>query len=123
MVDFKQHLKGTANMAGKKEETAAPKREHKATYATDKEKGGYLVRVIGPKANKFGERFTKGDDGKPIAHRREIPVTRKDNSENPETLGKLIWSGKDQDTGAPVALYDIYKKPKAEKALDDEIPF
>ena len=44
----------------------APKRSHKATYARDKRKGGYLIRVIGPNAAAFAG--------------REVPVIRKDDS-------------------------------------------
>lgn len=84
-----------------------PKRAHKATYATDKRKGGYLIRVIGPKANAFVGRL--------------VPVTRKDNTETEEKLARLIWSGKDEETGAPVALYSFEPRPKDD--LNDEIPF
>ena len=83
-----------------------PARAHKATYATDKRKGGYLVRVIGPNAGSF------------IG--REIPVTKKDNSESMETLDRLIWSGIDSGTkekpgtGQPAALYTFKAKPREE---------
>lgn len=81
-------------------------RKHRATYATDKRKGGYLVRVAGPQSNMF------------IG--REVPVTMKDGSEHNEKLTKLVWSGKDNDTGEPVSLYHFEAKPRA---LADEIEF
>ena len=85
----------------------APKPQHKATYARDKKKGGYLVRVQGPHAAKFAG--------------REVPVTRMDDSQSPEKLTALIWSGTDQETGKPVALYQFEARPKDD--LVDEIPF
>jgi hypothetical protein len=66
-------------------------RQHRATYARDRKKGGYLVRVEGPYANRFSA--------------RKVPVTRKDTTEHEEELDQLIWSGKDKETGKPVALY------------------
>jgi hypothetical protein len=81
-------------------------KEHKATYATDKKNGGYLVRVVGPHANAFAG--------------REVPVTRKDDSEHKEKLVKLLWTGKDDDTGQPIGLYSFAPKPKDP---DDEIEF
>lgn len=92
--------------------TPKGERSHKATYATDKKKGGYLVRVIGPHAAEFVG--------------REVPVTRKDDSENMEKLTRLIWSGIDSGTadnpgsGKPAALYAFEAKPKGE---EDSIPF
>lgn len=74
------------------------KRAHKATYATDKKKGGYLVRVAGPHASEFVG--------------REVPVSRKDNSETKEKLAKLIWSGKDAVSGENVALYTFVARPR-----------
>ena len=85
----------------------APKRSHKATYARDKRKGGYLIRVIGPNAAAFAG--------------REVPVVRKDDSETMEKLDGLIWSGTDEETGKPVALYSFEARPKDD--LNDEIPF
>lgn len=82
------------------------KPQHRATYARDKKKGGYLIRVEGPHAGKFAG--------------REVPVSRKDGSSDPETLTDLIWSGIDDESGKPVALYGFTPKPKE---LDDEIPF
>lgn len=95
-----------------------PKRQHKATYAADKINGGYLVRVLGPYANRFSG--------------REVPVIRKDDTEDTEILDKLIWVGVDNDhtdpdgtvkkgTGKPVALYSFKPHPKDEKL--DEIAF
>lgn len=96
-----------------KEPTAQPpKRQHKATYAADKKKGGYLVRVIGPHAAEFVG--------------RTVPVTRRDDTESEEKLTRLIWSGKDDGTpdnpgtGKPAALYAFEATPKDAK---DEIPF
>jgi hypothetical protein len=77
---------------------AEQKRSHKATYARDKKQGGYLIRVMGPHSNAFAG--------------REVPVTRMDNSEEKEKLVRLIWSGKDDDTGQPVSLYSFEAKPK-----------
>jgi len=97
----------------KPREDATPKRQHKATYATDKRKGGYMIRVIGPHAGEFVG--------------REIPVTRKDDSENMEKLTQLVWTGVDTGTpeepgtGKPVALYKFAPKPKDD--TEDEIPF
>ena len=105
----------------KKPATKSEAPQHVATYASDKMKGGYLVRVIGPNANKFGERKTTGADGKEIIKRRTIPVLRKDHTQSKETLGKLIWAGVDEDTNKPCALYAIFKDTK--KDFDDEIPF
>ena len=76
---------------------------HKATYATDKRNGGYLVRVAGPSAEKFA--------GRPV------PVTMKSGDEHEETLDRLIWTGKDKDSGEKVALYKFVAKPK-EKIAD-----
>ena len=81
-----------------------PKRQHKATYATDKRKGGYLVRVAGPNANVFVD--------------REVPVETRDGKEHIEKLEKLIWSGKDQETGEPVALYTFQAKPRDETPIE-----
>lgn len=106
-------------MARTKEEMAAsdaaakdgmrekPKRSHKAAYSRDKMKGGYLIRIEGPHASKFAGRV--------------VPVTTKAGDEHEETLDTLIWSGKDEETGKPVALYSFIAKPAED--LDDEIPF
>jgi hypothetical protein len=91
-----------------KADAPAKGRQHKATYARDKRKGGYLIRVIGPNAGKFAG--------------REIPVTRMDDTESVEKLDGLIWTGNDEDTGRPVALYSFEARPK-EKLADDDLPF
>jgi hypothetical protein len=67
----------------------------------------WFIRVVGPHAGRFAG--------------RDIPVARKDGSEETEKLIKLIWQGDDRDTGKPVAIYEFVAKPKQE--LDDEIPF
>ena len=79
------------------------KRAHKATYATDKRKGGYLVRVAGPQSNAFVG--------------RDVPVTTKNGSEHVEKLLRLIWSGIDKESGEPVSLYTFESKPR-EKAAE-----
>lgn len=76
------------------------KRQHKATYARDKKKGGYLIRVEGPFSNRFSG--------------RDVPVTMKSGDENTETLDALIWSGKDKESGNPVSLYSFIPVPKEE---------
>lgn len=88
------------NPAAGEATAAAPpaKRRHKATYATDKRNGGYLVRIAGPDSGKFAG--------------REIPVTTKSDAQHMETMERLIWSGKDQETGEPVSLYKFKSKPK-----------
>jgi len=75
-----------------------PKARHVATYATDKRKGGYLVRVEGPDAAMFAG--------------REVPVTVRSGTEHYEELDRLIWSGTDAETGKPVALYSFLSKPR-----------
>jgi len=81
-------------------------RAHKATYATDKRKGGYLVRVEGPRAPEFVGRI--------------VPVTTRDGNEHDEKLVRLIWTGTDKESGKPVALYSFEAKPRE---AADEIPF
>lgn len=93
-----------------KDKVEGGKREHRATYATDKKKGGYLIRVQGPRCSAFVG--------------REVPVTTKDGSEHMEMLKRLIWTGTDDGeisgyTG-PCALYEFASKPKEKQ---DEIPF
>lgn len=83
------------------------KRSHKATYARDKRKGGYLIRVAGPHAEKFAG--------------RTVPVTRKDDTESEEKLLALLWHGKDEETGVPVALYSFEARPRDEHK--DEVTF
>lgn len=90
--------------------TAKPdtaKRKHRATYARDKRSGGYNIRVVG----EYPERFAG----------REVPVTRKDDSEQSEKLLKLLWSGDDTDpetkkpTGRKAALYSFEPRPRDEQ--------
>lgn len=101
-------------MAEEKEPTGAPipapsKRAHKATYARDKRNpGAYLIRVIGPNAAAFAG--------------REVPVTRKDDSESVETLTVAIWAGTDEETGKPVALYRFEQRERDDSATDN-LPF
>lgn len=73
-------------------------RQHVATYSRDKRKGGYIVRVEGPNAASFAG--------------REVPVTMRDRSEHAEKLTGLIWSGVDNETGKPVALYTFESRPR-----------
>jgi hypothetical protein len=82
-------------------------RSHRATYSRDKKNGGYIIRVEGPRAKDFAG--------------RDVPVTRKDGTEDSEKLVALVWSGVDDETGKPVALYTFEPKPK--DAADDEISF
>lgn len=79
------------------------KRLHKATYATDKRNGGYLIRVAGPNAERFAG--------------RDVPVTTKGGDEHSEKLERLIWTGKDNETGEKVSLYKFASKPR-EKVED-----
>ena len=73
------------------------KRNHRATYARDKRKGGYLIRVAGPNADMFAG--------------RSVPVSLKNGSEQMEELEAVIWSGKDDETGENVCLYKFKPKP------------
>lgn len=90
----------------KAETKKAGGRTHRATYARDKRKGGYLIRVVGPYSNRFAGRV--------------VPVTMKDGSEQEEALERLIWSGTDNETHEPCTLYSFVAKPRDEQ---DEIPF
>jgi len=74
------------------------KRMHKATYARDKRKGGYLIRISGPHAGSFA-----GQD---------VPVTTMAGEEHDEKLTGLIWAGVDSKNGEPVALYRFESKPR-----------
>jgi len=76
----------------------AKKPRHRATYASDKRNGGYLIRVAGPDANRFAK--------------RSVPVNMKDGTTHQETLVNLVWAGKDNETGENVALYKFEAKPK-----------
>jgi|SRR5271166_3435882 len=78
-------------------EDGKSKRAHKATYAVDKRKGGYIIRVEGPNSNCFTA--------------RRVPVTTKSGDEHSELLMRVIWTGKDKETGAKVTLYDFDNKP------------
>jgi hypothetical protein len=82
------------------------KAQHKATYATDKRTGGYLIRVSGPNA----ARFTG----------RDVPVDTKAGKRTVEKLERLIWSGPDKETGEPVALYKFVARPRDDQ---DEVQF
>lgn len=82
-----------------------PGRAHRATYATDKRNGGYIVRVAGPHAGAFAG--------------RTVPVTLKSGEEQSEQLSKLIWTGNDNETGQPVALYRFVARPR-EIAKEEE---
>lgn len=89
-------------------QAAQGKVSHKATYATDKRAGGYLIRVAGPNAERFAG--------------REVPVTMKSGEMHTEKLQRLIWTGKDQESGEKVALYKFESKPR-EKIAEDDIEF
>lgn len=73
-------------------------RKHKATYATDKRNGGYLIRVEGPECNRFSS--------------REVPVTMRNGDEHKEKLTSLVWTGVDKESGKPVALYRFEPRPR-----------
>lgn len=79
------------------------KRRHRATYSTDKKKGGYLIRVVGPDA----ERFVG----------REVPVHTKAGTEHMEKLSALLWTGPDKETGEKIALYRFEAKPRDEETV------
>lgn len=83
--------------------TGTTERLHKATYARDKKKGGYLIRVAGP----YPEQFAG----------REVPVTLKSGDEHAENLLALIWTGVDKESGDRVALYSFESKPREEVDL------
>lgn len=97
-------------MAKTDKATAKEGRSHRATYARDKKKGGYIVRVQGPQCNRFAG--------------RSVPVEKRDGEENPEMLTELIWSGMDDGVISgyvgPVALYSFEAKPPEKM---EEIPF
>ena len=85
---------------------SAPKPLHRATYARDKRKGGYLIRVAGPYPEKFAG--------------REVPVLAKSGDTHREKLVALIWTGADTETGTPVALYTFESRPRGE---EEEVAF
>lgn len=78
---------------------------HKATYATDKRSGGYLIRIVGPHCDKFAG--------------REVPVTTKSGEKHSEKLQRLIWTGADKETGERVALYRFESKPREKSDASD----
>ena len=82
------------------------KRLHKATYARDKKKGGYLIRVEGITASAFAG--------------RTVPVTTRDGEEHEEKLTGLIWAGVDEQSGKNVALYSFESKPRE---VETDSPF
>jgi len=81
-------------------------RQHKASYARDRRKGGYIIRVEGPHANRFAG--------------REVPVVTMAGKETMELLEELLWTGTDEKSQKPVALYTFKPRPQE---FDDEIPF
>lgn len=93
------------NPAPEKEaQTTGQKRAHRATFSRDKKKGGYLVRVEGLNATAFAG--------------REVPVTLRDGSEALHKLLGIIWSGKDKESGKPVALYEFEQKPRGVEEIE-----
>lgn len=82
-------------------------RRHRATFATDNRKGGYMIRVEGPDASKFAK--------------KQVPVTRYDGTETVETLQGMIWSGLDIESGKPIALYKFVAHPRTK--TDDGVSF
>lgn len=94
-------------MARSEDSTPAP--QHRATYARDKRKGGYLIRVAGPYPEKFAG--------------REVPVTRMDGTVSTEMLDALIWTGVDEERGGNVALYSFIARPRDEDRAADDLPF
>ena len=77
---------------------------HKATYASDKRLGGYLIRVVGPDADKFID-YT-------------VPVTTRNGDVHNEKLTRLVWAGVDIDSGSRVALYHFESKPRETSSLE-----
>lgn len=93
-------------MAENKANADQKERRHRATYATDKRNGGYLIRISGPYPEKFAG--------------REVPVMTKAGAEHNEKLSRLIWTGSDQETGEKVALYKFEPAPRD---MDEVVPF
>lgn len=87
---------------------------HIATYSYNRRSMQYMVRVVGPHADKF--------------ENREIPVSRQNGQSNVEKLTRLVRSGIDdgkvvpENKGKPWALYQFVQKPRGEE-IADEIPF
>ena len=82
------------------------KRLHKATYATDKRNGGYIIRIQGPTPEAFAG--------------RTVPVTMKSGDEHDEKLTRLIWTGIDTESGDRVSLYKFESKPREDVANTTE---
>lgn len=86
--------------------------EHKATFAKDNQTGKWMIRVVGPRANRFVGRI--------------IPVLRTSGETVHEECGGVRWFGVDDgqviksDAGKPVCLYEHKAKPRH---LDEDIPF
>lgn len=94
------------------DEQPTPQRQHRATYARDKKKGGYLIRVAGPNAARFAG--------------REVPVATIKGDEHTEKLVALLWAGIDDGeyggkAGEPVALYSFESRPRDDE--EDVLPF
>jgi len=84
---------------------AAPKKaKHRATYARDNKKGGYMIRVAGPTPEAYAG--------------RDVPVHTKNGGVHTETLDKLIWVGTDRESGGRVALYTFVAKPRELEQLE-----
>lgn len=101
----------TNENADAKKPAGKPARLHKATYARDRKKGGYLVRVSGPTAGSFAG--------------RAVPVVTISGAEHTEELDALIWTGIDTGEyggkpGEPVALYSFKPSPKDDA---EDLPF
>ena len=79
---------------------ATVKPRHRATYAADKKKGGWLIRIAGEYPHAFAG--------------REVPVTMKNSEMHNEQLDRLIWQGLDIENGDHVALYTFIPKPREE---------
>jgi len=78
--------------------------QHRATFARDKRNGGYLIRVMGPYANRFAG--------------REVPVTLKSGATRQASLEAVIWTGNDNETGQPVALYTFLPDREEEQSVE-----
>lgn len=87
-----------------KTENPEGKRTHRATYARDKKKGGYNIRVVGPNAAEFAGEV--------------VPVNTASGEEHDEKLNALLWTGPDKDpqsgelTGRTAALYSFEARPR-----------
>lgn len=82
--------------------------QHRATYARDRRNGGYIIRVEGPYSARFAG--------------RSVPVTRMNGERSNEELDTLLWTGTDDKTQKPIALYSFKPKPR-DGDLNDAIPF